>query len=147
MRIKLLSILSGAVLSTACFYAFNSKAVSPEIPSLIGDWRVEAEGASLLHGTSYSKTSHHAERFTTFSAIASIEEQVGRRIAGVITSPRHSEKFVGVIGLDGKSLIYVDEDGVFLGKIVSQDLIVYEYNHVHDNESVVASGSYTRINK
>ena len=117
--------------------------VSP-IPNLVGTWKLEAQGATLLRGTTFSNKSHHTGEFTTLTAEATIQKQEGRRVLGVFKSPRYTEKFVWVIGVDGKSLAGVDEDGFIDGKIVTSNRIDVFYRHVNANESVVAAGTYTR---
>lgn len=69
---------------------------------------------------------------------------IGQWREGVFKSTRHTEKFVWVIGEDGKSLAGVDEDGFIDGKIVSPGRIEIFYRHLNANESVVAAGTYTR---
>ena len=117
--------------------------VSPA-PNLVGTWKVETQGATLLRGTAFSNKSHHTGEFTTLTAEATIQKQEGRRVLGVFKSPRYTEKFVWVIGVDGKSFAGVDEDGFIDGKIVNPNRIEVFYRHVSANESVVAAGTYTR---
>lgn len=131
----------GAATSLATRQAFANN--SP-IPNLVGTWKVESEGASVLHKGAYSAKSHHASQFTTLTAEAIIQKQVGRRVVGIFKSPRYTEKFAGVISVDGKSFAYVDEDGSLDGKIINRNLIEIVYRHISPNESIVASGTYTR---
>jgi len=69
---------------------------------------------------------------------------IGQWREGVFKSTRHTEKFVWVIGEDGKSLAGVDEDGFIDGKIVSPGRIEIFFRQLNVNESVVAAGTYTR---
>jgi len=98
----------------------------------------------VLYRENYSKKSHHAGEFTTLSAEAIIQKQQGRRVVGVINSPRYSERFAGIISVDGKRFTYVDEDGSLDGRFINDDLIEVVYRHISPPESVVASGTYTR---
>jgi len=78
------------------------------------------------------------------NAEAVIQKQEGRRFIGIFKSPRYTEKFAGVISVDGKTFAYVDNDGSLDGKIVNNKLMEVIYRHTSTTESVVASGTYTR---
>ena len=138
-----LSVVGGVAIG-ASLTANQSFASNSPIPNLIGIWKVNTEGATVLHGENYSTKSHHTNQFTTLTAEAVIHKQEGRRVIGVFKSPRYSEKFAGVISVDGKSFAYVDEDGSLDGKIINNNLIEVVYRHISPTESVVASGTYTR---
>lgn len=130
-----------AVLSTT---DRNLQAKTASVPNLVGTWAVDAEGAVLMHGSTPSTKSHHANTFSTLKAEAVIQKQDGRRVSGIFKSPRYSERFVGVIGVDGKSFSYVDEDGSLEGQIVSPNLINVSYRHNNAKESVVSAGTWMR---
>jgi hypothetical protein len=119
-------------------------AKTASVPNLVGTWTVDAEGAVLIHGSTPSAKSHHANEFSTLKAEAVIQKQDGRRVSGIFKSPRYSERFVGVIGVDGKTFSYVDEDGSLEGQIVSPNAINVSYRHNNAKESVVASGTWIR---
>jgi len=138
-----LSVIGGVAFG-ASLTARQSFAGNSPIPNLVGSWKVETEGATILHQENYSNRSHHTNQFTTLNAEAVIQKQEGRRVIGIFNSPRYSEKFAGVISVDGKSFAYVDEDGSLDGKIINNNLIEVVYRHISPTESVVASGTYTR---
>ena len=149
MKLKFLAAalclsVGGGVAVGASLLAKQSFARNLPIPNLVGTWTVQTEGATVLYGENYSKESHHASEFTTLTAEAIIQKQEGRRVVGIIKSPRHSERFAGVISADGKDFAYVDEDGSLDGKIISNNLIEVVYRHNSSTEGVVASGTYTR---
>lgn len=122
----------------------QSFANTSPIPNLVGTWKVQTEGATVLQGEDYSTKSHHRSQFTTLNAEAVIQKQEGRRVVGIFKSENYSEKFAGVISADGKTFAYVDEDGFLDGKIINKDLIEVVYRHISQKESAVASGTYTR---
>ena len=128
----------------ASLTARQSFAGNSPIPNLVGTWKVQSEGATVLHRDNYSTKTHHASQFTTLTAEAIIQKQEGRRVVGILKSPRYSERFAGVISVDGKTFAYVDEDGSLDGKIINNNLIEVVYRHNSPTESVVASGTYTR---
>ncbi len=136
--------VAGGIAVIASFTARQSLASNSPIPNLVGTWKVQAEGATLLHRDDYSTKSHHASQFSTLTAEAIIQKQEGRRVVGIFKSPRYSEKFAGVISVDGKTFSYVDEDGSLDGKIINNNLMEVVYRHITPTESVVASGTYTR---
>lgn len=138
-------LLSVGVLTAALSTSERSlHAKTAFVPNLVGTWAVDAEGAVLLHGSMPSAKSHHVNEFSTLKAEAVIQKQDGRRVSGIFKSPRYSERFVGVIGVDGKSFSYVDEDGSLEGRIVSPDLIHVSYRHNTAKESVVSAGTWVR---
>ncbi len=137
--------LAGAGSVLASLTASQSVASNSPIPNLVGTWKVETEGVTILHDEQYHKKSHHASQFTKLTAEAVMQKQEGRRVVGIIKSPRYTEKFVGFISADGKDFSYVDEDGSLDGKIVNENLIEVVYRHVSPTESVVASGTYARM--
>ena len=136
--------VAGGIAVIASFTARQSLASNSPIPNLVGTWKVETEGATVLHRDNYRVKAHHVSQFSTMTAEATIQKQEGRRVVGIFKSPRYSEKFAGVISVDGKSFAYVDEDGSMEGKIINNNLIEVVYRHISTTESVVASGTYTR---
>ena len=136
--------VTGAVAVVTSLTARQSFAGNSPIPNLVGTWKVQTEGATVLHRDNFSTKSHHASQFTTLTAEAIIQKQEGRRVVGIFKSPRYTEKFAGVISVDGKNFAYVDEDGSLDGKIINNNLMEVVYRHISPSESVVASGTYTR---
>jgi hypothetical protein len=136
--------VTGAVAAVTSLTARQSFANSSPIPNLVGTWKVQSEGATVLHSDNYSTKTHHPSQFTALTAEAIIQKQEGRGVVGIFKSPRYSERFAGVISVDGKTFTYVDEDGSLDGKIINNNLIEVVYRHISPTESVVASGTYTR---
>ena len=136
--------VTGAIAAASLLTTRQSFAGNSPIPNLVGTWKVQSEGATVLRGDNYSAKTHHASQFTALTAEAIIQKQEGRRVVGILKSPRYSERFAGVISVDGKTFTYVDEDDSLDGKIINNNLIEVVYRHISPTESVVASGTYTR---
>ncbi|MBK5966265.1 hypothetical protein CCR95_19785 [Thiocystis minor] len=114
------------------------------IPNLVGTWAVEAEGGVLARGPDIRENTHHRGEFSTLKAEAVVNKQQGRVLHGVFTSPRGSEKFIAVIGLDNKTVAFADEDGLLDGEIVNDDRLNVIYRHVTATDTVVGVGAWIR---
>ena len=114
------------------------------IPNLVGTWVVEAEGGVLARGPDIRENTHHRGEFSTLKAEAVVNKQQGRVLHGVFTSPRGSEKFIAVIGLDNKTFAFADEDGFLDGDLVDDDRINVIYRHVSETDTVIGVGTLTR---
>ena len=134
----------GILVSAVSVAGRKSSAASAPSPNLIGTWIVSAEGATLpIDSNSGGKPSPDS-KFFTFRAEATIKTQDGRRVAGIMRSASNTERFAGVIGVDGKTFTYVDETGSLSGQIVSQNTINASYSHLKPNEKVVSAGTWIR---
>ena len=114
------------------------------IPNLVGTWIVETEGGVLAKGQKPRENTHHRGEFSTLTGEAVVTKQQGRVLHGVFTSPRATEKFIAVIGLDNKTLAFADEDGFLDGEIVDDDRLNVIYRHVTETDTVVGVGTLTR---
>ena len=141
---SLVAISVGILASAVSVAGHKSSAASAPIPNLIGTWMVRAEGAALPMGSISGGEGRPDSKFFTFTAEATIKAQDGRRVAGILTSGSNTERFVGVIGIDGKTFTYVDEGGSLSGQIVSQNAINASYSHLKSNDKVVSSGTWIR---
>ena len=56
------------------------------------------------------------------------QKQEGRQFIGILKSARYTEKFAGAISVDGKSMAFVDEDGLLDGKIINNNLSMSSLN-------------------
>jgi len=115
-----------------------------DIPNLMGTWTVRADGGVLLKGESSRSKTHHSGEFSTLTAEAVVIKQQGRVLYGTFKSPRTTEKFIAVIGMDNKTFYFVDEDGFMEGNIVSKDKMNVIYRHVTADDIVVGVGTWTR---
>ncbi len=136
-------VVVGIALFTFIFTAGICLADST-IPNLVGTWTVKTEGGVLLKGSTSGWKTHHAGEFSTLAAEAVVTKQEGRVLHGIFKSPKATEKFIGVIGLDNKSFYYADEDGTMDGKIISKDKMEMIYRHVTASDTVVGVGTWTR---
>lgn len=114
------------------------------IPNLVGTWTVKTEGGVLLKGSASGPKTHHSGEFSTLTAETVVTRQQGRIFHGTFTSPKATEKFVGVIGMDNKSIYLADEDGFIEGKIVNNNRIESVYRHVTASDTVIGVGTWTR---
>jgi hypothetical protein len=114
------------------------------IPNLVGTWTVKTEGAVMTKGGAPGAKTHHSGEFSTLTAEAVVTKQQGRVLHGTFTSPRATENFIAVIGMDNKSFYYADEDGFIEGKIVNKDRIDLVYRHVTPADTVMGVGTWTR---
>ena len=132
--IVLMAFLAGASL---CF-------AESGIPNMVGKWSTKAEGGVITKGGESGAKTHHSGEFSTLSGEAVVTKQQGRVLHGTFTTPKASESFIAVIGMDNKSFFYSDEDGFLEGNIVNKDKINVVYRHVTSADTVVAVGTWTR---
>jgi hypothetical protein len=126
------------------FVAANCCLAESGIPNLVGTWIVKSEGGVISKGNTAGAKTHHTNEFSTLNAEVIIAKQKGRVLHGTFTSPKASESFIAVIGMDNKSFLYCDEDGFMEGKIVGKDKMNVVYRHVSSNDIVAGVGTWTR---
>jgi hypothetical protein len=147
MRMSLILVIFLLFAGCGCCYAdqpADENAV--EIPNLVGHWIVETKGAVLMKGDQVGEYTHHEGKFSTLTANAEITEQEGRVLYCDFSSDKGlNETLIGVIGLDNKTVHFADMDGFAMCEIISEDLMHAIYSHVNDHDSVVASGTWTRV--
>jgi hypothetical protein len=114
------------------------------IPNLIGTWAVKGEGGVIPRSNAAGTKTHHNGDFSSITAEAVVTKQQGRVLHGTFTSPKASESFIAVIGMDNKSLYYADEDGFMEGKIVNKNRLEVIYRHTSPADTVVAVGTWTK---
>lgn len=114
------------------------------IPDMVGMWLVKTEGGVIGKSGIPSAKTHHSGDFSTLNAEISVTRQQGRVFRGTLASPKAREDFVGVIGMDNRSIFIADEDGFAEGKIISKNKITVIYRHVTPSDTVVAVGTWTR---
>ena len=114
------------------------------IPNLLGIWTVKSEAAFMTKGSAPGAWTHHTKALSALTAEAAVTKQEGRILYGTFTSPRATENFIAVIGLDNKSIYYADQDGFMDGNLVDKDTMQVVYRHVSSVDTVVALGIWTR---
>jgi len=130
-------IMAFLVIASFCF-------AESGIPNLVGTWSVKAEGGVITKGGATGAKTHHSGEFSTLSGEAVVTKQQGRVLHGTFTTPKATESFIAVIGMDNKSFFFSDEDGFLEGKIVNKDKINAVYRHVTPTDTTVAVGTWTR---
>lgn len=119
-------------------------AADGKIPSLLGKWKSQSVGGMLVHGGGPGEGTHWEGKQTSLEAEVIIETQQGRFISGTFKSKRSSEKFIGMIADDNKTVYFADQDGHFDGKIINRDTIKVVYRHSKATDTVVALGTWKR---
>lgn len=114
------------------------------LPDLKGVWATKTEGGILLWESAPGKTTHWEGKQSVLTGELEIKAQNGRVLTGEFRSAKASEPFIGVIGLDGVSLHFADQDGTFDGTLKDKDTIEVLYRHVTPKDTVVAVGVWTR---
>jgi len=127
------------------FFAGASLCVAePVIPDMIGTWSIKAEGGVITKKGAVDSKSHHSGDFSNITAELIVTKQQGRVFHGSFTTKKGSEAFVGVIGMDNKSIFSSDEDGFAEGRIISKNKVHAVYRHSTPADSVVAVSVWTR---
>jgi hypothetical protein len=73
-----------------------------------------------------------------------IDGQDGRRFWGTTASATKTERLIGSLSVDGKTIVMVDDDGMLDGTVVNADRIEVCYRHVNTSSAVVACAPVTR---
>ncbi|MCA0302508.1 MAG: hypothetical protein LCH95_08875 [Proteobacteria bacterium] len=72
------------------------------------------------------------------------EGQEGRRFWGMVSSPTSTERIIGSLSVDGKSVHMVDDDGMVDGTVVNADTLDLCYRHVGKESALVSCLRVTR---
>ncbi len=127
-----------------CVFAAGICSADSDIPNLVGTWTVKNEGAVIFKDKAPGAKTHFSGEFSAIAAEVIVTKQQGRVFHGTFTSPKTTEKFVGVIGMDNKSIYLADEDGFIDGKIVTKDRVDSVYRHVTSTDTAIGVGTWTR---
>lgn len=136
--------LAALALVLGCAACSQAPAAKESMPDLKGTWVGTSD--SIVRGTA----PHHAPatgaqplvdhvRFTL-----SITGQDGRRFWGTVSGGSTTEPVIGVIALDGKSIVARDNDGLLEGTIVDADTIDSVYSHNNGTSAVAAANRWKR---
>jgi hypothetical protein len=93
----------------------------PEIPNLVGVWKVQGEGAIWKRANNDAAGDKDKMIFKKLEAQNVIEKQEGRSFYGYYKSPDKKEKLVGVIGHDNESVHFSGRYGFGKGKLIAPD--------------------------
>jgi hypothetical protein len=134
-----------ALLALFALVSATSVAVAEDgIPSLLGQWNTESTGGMLLHGKKQGAITHWEPKQKVLKGRIDVTGQDGRFVSGTYTSARGSEKFIGMLSADGKTLYAADMDGIWDVRIVDNDTLEIVYRHVKPTDTVVAIGTGKR---
>ena len=115
-------------------------------PNLTGTWKVEAHGEVIPKTSTPSPYTHFSSPNETITATAVITSQEGRVLRGKFVAPQgDGENFIAMIGQDNTTWHFADEDGSSVGEIVNDSLIYVIYTQITQNETVMATSTWTRI--
>ena len=115
-----------------------------------GSW-TPTEGAHMIDGPTkhhesgtervpgQDRLERHTSKFTFH-----FDGQDGRTFWGTHASAKVKETLMGVLSVDGKRFVMVDEDGTFSGEVVDNDTLDYCYTHVTPTNRAVACGLLVR---
>jgi hypothetical protein len=137
-------IVALGIVLLACVVTSTLSFADSGIPNLVGTWTVKTEGGVLLKGSASGPKTHHSGEYSTLTAEMVVTKQQGRVVYGTFTSPKATERFIAVIGMDNKTLYYADEDGFTDCKIVNKDRMDVVYRHVTALDTVIGVGTFTR---
>jgi hypothetical protein len=85
----------------------------------------------LLKRKEAGPNTHHKDAFSPLNSEAVMTKQQGRIMHGAFeASAEDTEKFAAGIGLENKTIYFVDEDGLIEGKIIDKDTIEVVYRYV-----------------
>jgi hypothetical protein len=111
------------------------------IPDLTGTWNTTSEGLLLKPGAAPGQY-----EYSTLTGQLFFTKQQGKFLYGTFTTPQRMDKnFIGIIGMDNKSISFADDDGFFDCQIVNNDQINMVYRHATTNNTVVIVGTWTRV--
>ncbi len=130
---------------TAILFIIPVVAVAGEAPDLTGTWTGKSVG--IKHGKTDAKA-HKDEadlgKVSSLDMTLTIKSQDGRVFTGTHGSPKFSERILGVVSVDNKSLYLVDEDNHYFGKILGPDKLEMVYMEVDHPTQGVAHAIYTK---
>jgi hypothetical protein len=115
------------------------------IPDLKGKWVGQTEG--IKYGKGDPKGHRNESKpgeVTRLEFTMSFEFQEGRVFSGTRSSKRNSERFIGVIRSDNKTIYIIDEDGYISGHLLSKNKMELIYREVMHPVQVVHIGIFER---
>ncbi len=113
------------------------------LPDLKGRW-VGTSEAVVLGSTDYHPGDPASPRASSAEITLTIEAQDGRRFWGKAASRQSEEPILGVIGHDGKTILWQSSDGASKGIIVDPDTIEIVYSHATQSGLVAVANRYVR---
>ena len=141
--------LSLFLLGLAALCAQTSLAAAQSIPDLKGVWTGKAKtivsGESRHHTAAMPSTPAAGNRLTELVFTLTIEGQQDSRFWGTMASPVMSEKFIGIIGPDGKRIRMSEMNGgVFDAFMVDNNSFEALFTESKGGTAVVGTNLFTR---
>lgn len=133
-----------ALVATVAAMTVAGGAGAQNITDLKGTWTGTAEavvdGPAQHHPAPGAAGTNPAGKFRLseqpFTVV--VEGQSGRRFWGTTSSATKTERILGSLSVDGKTLHMVDDDGFLDGIVVNADRLEVCYRHVNASSAVVA---------
>jgi hypothetical protein len=118
------------------------------LPDLKGRWVGTSEAVVLgsLGDTNHQPGDPPKPKISSaeITVTIEIEEQEGRRFWGRAVWGQTEEPTLGVIGHDGRTILWQSSDGASMGTLVDADTIEIVYSHATDEGLVAAANRYVR---
>ena len=131
--------LSHAVLVLALALTAPAAAAADRgVTNLKGIWTGVSESIVIGPAPHHATAPGNEPRLANTAFTFNFSGQDGRRFWGTVTSKRDTERFVGVIGFDGKTFIAQDPDGMLQGTLVNANTIDLIYSHTGTSTVVTA---------
>lgn len=141
MRRVIISILVTAIVVFPVLLFAGS-----DIPNLKGKWTGKTYGIKYGKGDPKAhKKDSELEKPGELVFTMAIDFQDKRVFSGIRSSSRNSERILGVISSDNKTLYFVDEDGYLDGRLLGKDKMEVVYREVHPSTHVISICIYDRI--
>lgn len=143
---------SGAItiLAAAAAMMATGEAGAQTITDMKGTWTGTAEaivdGPAQHHPAPGAPGTKPAGKFrlSEQAFTLAIEGQTGRRFWGTTSSASKTERIIGSLSVDGKTIHMADDDGLMDGTIVDADTFNVCYRHVNAGSAVVACAVVSR---
>ena len=123
-------------------------AARAQVIDLKGTWTGMAEaileGPAAHHGGPQASGAGSRFKLSQQPFTFVFEGQEGRRFWGSVSSPSGTERAIGSLSVDGKSIHIVDDDGMVDGTVVNADTLDLCYRHVSKESAVVSCLQVTR---
>ena len=103
--------ISVAASSFMLVFVANSFAAQDGIPNLVGTWKGHAIGGANFGELEHDEPSTEPQfKDRSMPWTLTVAKQDGRGLIGTWSSPKKSERLVGVISADNVTAYFVDED-------------------------------------
>lgn len=125
---------------------FVFPAAAQEWPDLLGVWKGKTRSVLAGAGGHFADTNTSDAHFREVELTVEWTEQSDGRFIGTITSANHTERKIGVISSDGKTLYTVDHDGQSAGRLIDENHfeLCYMQSSSGDSQMVASCVTFER---